>query len=92
MGGARGVAGSESEEEENKAEENEKKGKGGLLSKLSNPFGSGKKEEWAEVTGSAAARGVETELGKEEPGNPSLVVVQVSAEDLRKFKHQGGLV
>lgn len=64
---------------------------GGTLSKLRNPFGSGKREQRAEVTGSAAARGVETELGVEQPGNPALVAVQITAEQLEAFKREGGL-
>jgi predicted Zn-dependent protease len=86
--GARGLAGSESDEK--KKDEDEDKS-GGFMAKLSNPFGSGKKEERAEVTGSAAARGVETELGTEEPGNPNLVPVKVTPEEVRRFKEEGGL-
>ena len=71
--GAMGVAqgSGDGKKEEGKEEEKEEKKSGGFMSKLSNPFGGGKKEEKAEVTGSAAARGVETELGTEEPGNPA---------------------
>ena len=61
------------------------------MAKLNNPFGSGKKEEKAEVTGSAAARGVETEVGVEQPGNPSVVAVKITADDVETFKKQGGL-
>ena len=61
------------------------------MSKLSNPFGSGKKQETAEVTGSAAARGVETEVGTEQPGNPNVVAVKITPEDLETFKAKGGL-
>lgn len=85
--GAKGVA-------QGGAAESEDKGKtkgGSPLGKLKNPFGSGKKEQRAEVTGSAAARGVETELGVEEPGNPALVAVQITVADVEAFKQQGGL-
>jgi predicted Zn-dependent protease len=92
--GARGMAGGsdekDAEKEEDKGDEKEKKG--GMLAGLRNPFGSGKKKERAEVTGTAAARGVETELGTELPGNPALVAVVVTAEDLEKFKKEGRLV
>jgi predicted Zn-dependent protease len=95
--GARGMAGGESESKSNsnekdsdKDKDKEKKG-GGFMAKLNNPFGSGKKEEKAEVTGSAAARGVETEVGVEQPGNPSVVAVKITADDVETFKKQGGL-
>lgn len=92
--GARGMAQGESsqkDEEEEKEEKEEKKSGGGLLGKMKNPFGSGQKEQRAEVTGSAAARGVETEVGIEEPGNPAVVVVQVGPADIQAFKEEGGL-
>jgi beta-barrel assembly-enhancing protease len=90
--GARGVAGGESESKSSKSEEkSDKKKGGGFMSKLSNPFGSGKKQETAEVTGSAAARGVETEVGTEQPGNPNVVVVKITPEELENFRKQGGL-
>ncbi len=92
--GARGLAGESSggkenkEEEEDKAESEKKEQKsgGGLLSKLRNPTGLGEKEERAEVTGSAAARGVETEFGMEDPGNPEVVSVEITPDELKKFK------
>jgi len=88
--GAKGMA--EGGKKEDEDEKKEKKKSGGFMSKLSNPFGGGgEKEERAEVTGSAAARGVETELGTEEPGNPALVAVKVTAEDVKKFKQEGKL-
>jgi predicted Zn-dependent protease len=94
--GARGLAGGESESKsastgKESEKESEKEKKGGFMSKLSNPFGSGKKQETAEVTGSAAARGVETEVGTEQPGNPNVVAVKITPEDLETFKAKGGL-
>jgi predicted Zn-dependent protease len=90
--GARGMAGDSKQEEGTKGEDtNEKEKSGGLLGKIKNPFGSGEKKQRAEVTGTAAARGVETELGTEEPGNPARVVVIISAEELDKFKREGKL-
>lgn len=87
VAGAKGMAQGDGKEE--KAEKG--KSGGSPLAKLKNPFGSGKREQRAEVTGSAAARGVETELGIEQPGNPALVKVSVSAQDITAFKQQGGL-
>lgn len=90
--GARGMAGAEAKKDTSaKEEKKDEKSSGGFLSALKNPFGSGKKQERAEVTGSAAARGVETELGLEEPGDPSVVEVSISAADLKAFKEAGGL-
>lgn len=91
--GAMGVAQGSGDEkkDEGKEEGKEEKKSGGFMSKLSNPFGGGEKEERAEVTGSAAARGVETEVGTEEPGNPALVAVIVTAADVKQFKQEGGL-
>jgi len=88
MGMAQGESGSKKEDKDSDKKEDSG---GGALAKLRNPFGSGKKQERAEVTGSAAARGVETEVGTEEPGNPAQVIVKVSAEELNKFKAEGGL-
>ncbi len=85
--GAKGMA--QGSDKGDKAEKG--KSGGSPLAKLKNPFGSGKREQRAEVTGSAAARGVETELGIEQPGNPALVSVKVSDQDLKAFKEQGGL-
>lgn len=93
--GARGMTGGESESKSSDGDkqndsDKDKKG-GGFMAKLNNPFGSGKKEEKAEVTGSAAARGVETEVGTEQPGNPNVVAVKITPADIRNFKEQGGL-
>lgn len=79
---------------EPKKEEEEKKKSGGFLSRLANPLGRGDEQQSAEVTGTAAARGVEppdTEYGKEKPGNPVLVVVMITPEELQAFKAEGGL-
>ena len=92
MGMAQGESkGKDDEKESDKKGDKKDDGGGGALAKLKNPFGSGKKQERAEVTGSAAARGVETEVGVEEPGNPAPVVVKVTAEELKTFKAEGGL-
>jgi beta-barrel assembly-enhancing protease len=90
--GARGMAEGEAEEEvaEDKQEPEERRG--GRLARLRNPLGSGERQQRAEVTGAAAARGVETELGWEEAGDPARVVVEVTPEEIRRFKEEGGLV
>lgn len=93
--GARGLTETEAkepEEEEEKKEERQQRSRG-LLARLQNPMGSGEgqKEERREVSGSAAARGVETELGWEEAGDPKLVAVLITSEELKEFKEKGGL-
>ncbi len=98
-GAGRGV-GSETEEKDakpvktdEKAEEKQEK-KGGFLGKLSAPFGSGEKQERAEVTGTGAGRGVGSEGQQQEAGavrTAAVVVVQVTAKELDAFKKEGGL-
>ena len=79
---------SRAEKEDKKAEESSG---GGVLANLSNPFGSGQREQRAEVTGTAGARGVETELGLEKPGDPTLGEIRVTKEELKEFKRAGGV-
>lgn len=84
--GARGVAGGSQGKKE------EKKKSRFSLSKLSDPLASGEKQERAEVTGSGAARGVGKEAKEESgPKNPNLVAVQITKDDLKKFKRDGNL-
>lgn len=95
VAGARGLTETEAkepEEEEEKKEERQQRSRG-LLARLQNPMGSGEgqKEERREVSGAAAARGVETELGWEEAGDPKLVAVLITSEELKEFKEKGGL-
>lgn len=95
VAGARGLAETEAkepEEEEEKAEERQERSRG-LLARMRDPMGSGggQREERREVAGAAAARGVETELGWEEAGDPKLVAVLITPEELKEFKEKGGL-
>ncbi|MGH9340525.1 MAG: hypothetical protein ACRD1R_13270 [Acidobacteriota bacterium] len=59
------------------------------ISGLTGGSSGGKKS--AQVTGSAAARGVETEFGMEESGNPEVVSLEITPDELKKFKERGGL-
>jgi predicted Zn-dependent protease len=70
-----------------KAGEPKKKGFG--LGSLMKPAGSEKKQ--AEVTGSGASRGVDTERNAKGGSNPALVVVQITAAELDAFRKQGNL-
>jgi beta-barrel assembly-enhancing protease len=87
-GGAAGLAGgsSKSAKEEEKPEP-KKKGFG--LGSLIKPTGSEKKS--AEVSGSGAARGVNTELNAKGGSNPKLVAVTVTPGDVAAFLKEGKL-
>jgi len=87
--GAAGLAGGakKNEKSEGKAEEPKKRGFG--LGGLLKP-GSGDKKS-AEVTGSGASRGVDTERGAKGGPVKTLVAVQVMPADIEAFKKQGGL-
>jgi predicted Zn-dependent protease len=84
--GAAGLAGGGKKTEE-KAEAPKKRGFG--LGGLLKP-GSGDKKS-AEVTGSGASRGVDTERNAKGGPVKTLVAVQLTAADLEAFKKQGGL-
>ena len=95
--GAAGLAGSggkvdekpAEKPEEKKAEEPAKKrGFGGLARML--PAGGGEKKS-AQVTASAAARGVDPERDAKGGSNPTPVAVKITAADLAAFKKEGGL-
>lgn len=60
------------------------------LSKLMSPS-SGGEQKSAEVTGSGAARGVDTERNAKGGPNPSVVTVKVTAAELTSFKKEGKL-
>ncbi len=89
VAGARGVASSGKKEKD----EPKKKKRGGFLGKLSNPLGSGEKEQRAEVTGTGAGRGVGAEAKEKAGGakNPNPVKVEVTAAELAAFKQAGNL-
>jgi beta-barrel assembly-enhancing protease len=67
----------------------EPKKKGFGLSSLLKPTGSESKS--AEVTGSGASRGVDTERNAKGGPNPAIVVVNVQMADINAFKKEGNL-
>jgi len=93
-GGAAGLAGGSKPEEktaakpEEKKEEPKKSGFGGLTRML--PGGGGEKKS-AQVTASAAARGVDPERDAKGGTSPKPVVVKITAAELAAFKKEGGL-
>jgi beta-barrel assembly-enhancing protease len=88
--GAAGLAGGSTKTAGDTAEKkDEPKKKGFGLGSLMKPAGSEKKQ--AEVTGSVASRGVDTERNARGGSNPSLVVVKITAADLDAFRKQGNL-
>lgn len=90
VGGAAGLTGGETKKEEPKKDEPAPKKKGfGLGSLLAPSSGSEKKS--AEVTGSAAARGVDKELGAKGGPVKTIVVVNLTASDIAAFKKEGNL-
>jgi beta-barrel assembly-enhancing protease len=90
--GAAGLTGgsgkSDKTKDEQKKEEQPKK-KGFSLGSLTKPTGSESKS--AEVTGSGASRGVDTERNAKGGSNPAIVVVNVQMSDINAFKKEGGL-
>ena len=98
-GGAAGLAGGEAKtaekpaekpEEKKAAEPPKKRGFGGLSGML--PGSGGGEKKSAEVTASAAARGVDPERDARGGSNPKPVAVKISAGDVAAFKKEGGLV
>jgi predicted Zn-dependent protease len=90
--GSAGLAGGsgksdKSKDEDKKDEQPKKKGFG--LGSLMKPTGSESKS--AEVTGSGASRGVDTERNAKGGSNPTIVVVNISMSDINAFKKEGGL-
>jgi beta-barrel assembly-enhancing protease len=90
-GGASGLAGATdkpaTKDAEKKDEQPKKKGFG--LSNLLKPSGSEKKS--AEVTGSGASRGVDTERNAKGGPVPALVAVSIKPADVAAFKKEGNL-
>jgi len=89
--GTSGLAGgtSKTTDDTAAAKPDEPKKKGFGLGGLMKPAGSEKKQ--AEVTGSGASRGVDTERNAKGGANPALVVVQITPADLDAFRKQGNL-
>ncbi len=70
-------------------EEPKKKGRfGGFASKLT---GGGDEKKSAQVTGSGAGRGVDTERNAKGGSNPALVAVKITVADINAFKKEGQL-
>ena len=70
-------------------EEPKKKGRfGGLAGKLT---GGGDEKKQAQVTGSGAGRGVNTEKDAKGGSNPALVAVKITMADITAFKKEGKL-
>lgn len=97
-GGAAGLAGGEEKsaekpaekpEEKKAAEPPKKRGFGGLSGML--PGSGGGEKKSAQVTASAAARGVDPERDAIGGSNPQPVAVKISAADVTAFKKEGGL-
>jgi predicted Zn-dependent protease len=97
-GGAAGLAGGDAKTaekpaekpEEKKAEEPPKKrGFGGLSGML--PGSGGGEKKSAQVTASAAARGVDPERDARGGSNPKPLAVKITAADVAAFKKEGGL-
>ena len=87
--GSAGLAGGTAKPAEGQKPAGEPKKKGFGLSGLIKPAGSEKKS--AEVTGSAASRGVDTERNAKGGPVKTMVAVQVTAAELEEFKKKGGL-
>jgi predicted Zn-dependent protease len=88
--GSAGLAGggkADKPQDEEKKEPPKKKGFG--LGSLLKPTGSESKS--AEVTGSGASRGVDTERNAKGGSNPALVVVNIQMADISAFKKEGNL-
>lgn len=90
--GAAGLAGGSkpADGSEEKKEEPKKKKRGFGLSRLIAPS-KDEEEKSAEVTGSGAARGVDTERQAVGGDNPALVPITLTAEEVEAFRKEGGL-
>ena len=87
--GAAGLAGGGQPATQEAKKEEQPKKKGFGLGSLLKPTGSESKS--AEVTGSGASRGVDTERNAKGGSNPALVVVKVNMGDIQTFKKEGNL-
>jgi predicted Zn-dependent protease len=86
-GGGSDTAAKDEKKDEKKEEAPKKKGFG--LGGLMKPSGGEKKS--AEVTGSGASRGVDTERNAKGGSNPAPVLVTITAADMAAFKKEGQL-
>jgi hypothetical protein len=92
--GAAGLAGGSgktapAEKTDDKKADDKPKKRGFGLGDLVKPSGSEKKS--ADVTGSGAARGVNTEVNAKGGSNPKLVAVTVTPGEIETFKKEGKL-
>ena len=90
--GAAGLAGASAKSDKTKDEEKKEeppKKKGFSLGSLMKPTGSESKS--AEVTGSGASRGVDTERNAKGGSNPKIVAVNIQMADTNALKKEGGL-
>ncbi len=88
IAGDSGKSGSSSAGDKPADDASKKKKSGFGLSKLS---GGGGEQKSAEVTGSGAARGVDSERSAKGGPNPAPVTVKVTAAELAEFKKDGKL-
>jgi predicted Zn-dependent protease len=88
--GLTGDSGDKKSDDKSADADQKKKKKGFGLSSLTAPS-SGGEQKSAEVTGSGAARGVDSERNAKGGPNPKLVEVKVSAAELTSFKKEGQL-
>jgi beta-barrel assembly-enhancing protease len=89
-GGSAKSGGASGEDKDAKAEEPKKKKRGFGLSSLVKTSDNSEKQS-AEVTGSGASRGVDTERMAKGGPNPNPVLVTLTAADLTAFKKEGQL-
>jgi predicted Zn-dependent protease len=95
-GGGSATSGDEAKKDDAKkddqasTDDSKKKKKGFGLSKLMGS-GGGNEEKSAEVTGSAAGRGLDKERNAMGGANPAAVAVSVTAADITAFKKEGNL-
>jgi Zn-dependent protease with chaperone function len=88
--GLTGAPAKSTEKDSGSTAKKEEPKKGGFgIGNLLKPGGGEKKS--AEVTGSGASRGVDTERNAQGGSNPAIVVVNVAASDLVVFKKEGNL-
>jgi Zn-dependent protease with chaperone function len=88
--GSAGLAGESTAKKEEPAKKDEEPKKKGLgLGRLMAPGGGEKKQ--AQTTGSASARGVDEEKLIKGGSNPKVVAVNITRDEIDKFKKDGGL-
>lgn len=87
--GSAGLAGGGKADKPKEEEKEQPKKKGFGIGSLLKPSGSESKS--AEVTGSGASRGVDTERNAKGGSNPALVAVNIDISDINAFKKEGNL-